>query len=136
MGNFIDLMRPIRLRLLRGLLAATGDPRYRVELEGGEAVGAPRDEALATLRSEAMPYSDEMASADRASYVNATPRLEEIERLLDGLSVPRRVGKRLREDHLTLRPEFCRGSLALLGQVELLDTLREHGNEPEDDEEE
>lgn len=29
--------------------------------------------------------------------------------------------------------EFCRGSLALLGQVELLDTLREHGNPSEDD---
>ena len=50
MGNGIDAMRAIRLRLLRGLLVATGDPRYRVELAGGEAVGAPRDEALATLR--------------------------------------------------------------------------------------
>jgi cyclopropane-fatty-acyl-phospholipid synthase len=50
MGNGIDAMRAIRLRLLRGLLAATGDPRYRMELAGGEAVGAPREEALATLR--------------------------------------------------------------------------------------
>jgi cyclopropane-fatty-acyl-phospholipid synthase len=50
MGNGIGAMRAIRLRLLRGLLAAMGDPRYRVELEGGEAVGAPREDALATLR--------------------------------------------------------------------------------------
>ncbi len=49
MGNGIGAMRAIRLRLLRGLLAAMGDPRYRVELEGGEAVGAPREDALATL---------------------------------------------------------------------------------------
>jgi len=50
MGNGIDAMRPIRLRMLRGLLAATGDPRCRMELAGGEAVGALQKEALATLR--------------------------------------------------------------------------------------